>query len=245
MSQTTAPLASPQPDADTGVKRGARRWLLRETLGNLVLAAILFGVSGRWDWWAGWALVAIYVVWSASIAILILPVNPAMLAERARPHAGTPRWDLVLLGLLAAAMIAEYVVAALDERWGWSPPLPAPLPLIGLALAVLGQNLLFVWAMVSNAWFVSTVRLQGDREQVVASSGPYAFVRHPGYLGACLLHLGTPLLLGSWWALIPAGLSIGVLAVRTLLEDRTLHAGLPGYDAYAARVRYRLLPGIW
>jgi protein-S-isoprenylcysteine O-methyltransferase Ste14 len=230
---------------DAKVKTGAIRWLMRETLGNLILIAILFGIVGRWDWWMGWALSGMYIIWSASIAILILPVNPAMLAERARPHAGTKKWDMVLLGLMGLLMVVEYVIASLDVRLGWSPQLPLALQMIGLVVAVMGHDFLLVWAMVSNAFFVATVRIQTDRQHTVALHGPYRYVRHPGYLGAMLLHLGTPFMLNSLWALIPACLTILVLIVRTILEDKTLQADLPGYAEYAERVRYRLLAGLW
>ena len=230
---------------DSKVRIGAIRWLVRETLGNLILIAILFGIVGRWDWWMGWALSVIYILWTVSTAILILPVNPAMLAERARPHADVKKWDMALLGAMGLLMVAEYAIASLDVRWSWSPPLPLVLQGIGLVVAILGYDFLLVWAMVSNAFFVATIRIQTDRQHSVASSGPYRYVRHPGYLGILLLHLGVPFMLNSLWAIIPAIMTALVLIVRTALEDKTLHAELSGYKEYTERVRYRLLPGVW
>ncbi|MFZ5807676.1 MAG: methyltransferase family protein [Chloroflexota bacterium] len=230
---------------DSIVNIGAIRWLVRETLGNLILIAILFGIVGRWSWWNGWALSGIYILWSLSTAILILPVNPAMLAERARPHADTKKWDRALLGVMGSLMIAQYVVACLDVRWGWSPQLPLAIQIIGLVVAVFGYDFLLVWAMVSNAFFVATVRIQIDRQHTVVSSGPYHYLRHPGYLGTIFLHMGVPFMLNSLWAIIPAIMIALVLIVRTALEDKTLHAELPGYKEYAEHVRYRLLPGVW
>lgn len=230
---------------DSKIKKGAIRWLVRETLGNLILIAILFGIVGRWDWWMGWALSGMYILWSAATAILILPVNPAMLVERAHPHKDSKRWDMVLLSLMGILMIVEYVTASLDVRLGWSPQFPLALQIIGLIVAILGHDFLLVWAMVSNAFFVATVRIQTDRQHTVTSNGPYRFVRHPGYLGAILLHLGTPFMLNSLWAIIPASLTILVLIVRTILEDKALQTELPGYLEYAERVRYRLISGVW
>jgi protein-S-isoprenylcysteine O-methyltransferase Ste14 len=230
---------------DPRVRRGAIRWLVRETLGNLILIAILFGIVGRWDWWMGWALSGVYIIWTALTAILILPVNPEMLAERARPHPDTKKWDVVLLGLMGLFMVAQYVIASLDVRFSWSPQFPMALQIIGLIAAVVGNDILLVWAMVSNSFFVATVRIQTERGQTVVSGGPYRYVRHPGYLAALLLHLGVPFMLNSLWALIPAVLIALVLVVRTKLEDETLQAELPGYKEYAERVRYRLVPGIW
>jgi len=230
---------------DSKVKKGAIRWLVRETLGNLILIAILFGIVGRWDWWMGWALSGMYILWSAATAILILPVNPAMLAERALPHQDKKSWDMILLWMMGLLMIVEYAVASLDVRLGWSPQLPFVLQIIGLIVAAFGHDFLLVWSMASNAFFVATVRIQTERQHAVASNGPYHYIRHPGYLGAMLLHLGTPFMLNSLWALIPAILTILVLIVRTSLEDKTLQTDLPGYAEYAERVRYRLFPGLW
>ncbi len=233
---------NPTPD----VRRGAIRWLFRETMGNLILIGLLFGIVGRWNWWMGWALSAIYITWSAATAILILPVNPGMLAERARPnYADTKRWDLVLLSLMGVLMIITYVVASLDVRWGWTPPLPLAVQLLGLAAAIFGHDVLLVWSMAANAFFIATVRIQTDRQHSVVSSGPYRYVRHPGYAGAILLHLATPFMLNSLWAIIPSALTVLVLVVRTYVEDKTLQAELPGYKEYTERVRYRLLPGVW
>lgn len=224
---------------------GARRWLLRETFGNLFLIALLFGIVGRWNWPMGWALSGIYIVWSLACGLLILPRNPAMLAERARPHPDRRKWDMRLLGAMGGLMLVEYVLASLDARFGWTPPLPLGVQLAGLAAAILGYDGLLVWAMVTNAFFVATMRIQQERGQTVISSGPYRLVRHPGYLGTILLHLGVPFILNSLWALIPGVLSAAVLIIRTALEDRALHAELPGYADYAARTRYRLFPGVW
>ncbi len=232
-------------DQDSNVRKGAMRWLVRETLGNLTLIAILFGIVGRWDWWMGWALSGIYILWTALSAVLIMPINPAMLAERSRPNVNMRSWDMLLMVLLTVAMVGQYVVASLDVRFGWSPVLPLGVQIAGLLVAVLGYDVLLVWSMVSNAFFVATVRIQTEREHTVASGGPYRFVRHPGYLGSILLHWGVPFMLSSLWAILPALMVTAVLATRTALEDKTLQAELPGYKEYAARVRYRLLPGVW
>jgi protein-S-isoprenylcysteine O-methyltransferase Ste14 len=227
------------------VRRGALRWLLRETLGNLFLIALLFGIVGRLNWWNGWALTVIYILWSVATIIFILPVNPKMLAERSRPQAGAKRWDLAMVSAMGIFVLAAYLIACLDVRLGWSRPVPFGLQLAGLVVAFLGNDILLVWSMVANAFFTAVIRIQTDREHTVATSGPYRFVRHPGYVAAILFYLATPLLLGSWWALIPAALSAVILVVRTALEDRTLQNELPGYKEYAGRVLYRLIPGIW
>jgi len=139
---------------------------------------------------------------------------------------------------------ASWIVAALDLRFAWSSPKPLAVHLIGTGAMALGFAL-FMWAMASNAFFSEVVRIQEDRGHQVATDGPYRLVRHPGYTGAILSFLGTPLLLGSWWAFIPTVIGIGGYVLRTALEDRTLQLELEGYRAYTERVHYRLIPGMW
>ena len=104
---------------------------------------------------------------------------------------------------------------------------------------------LFVWAMVSNPFFSTAVRIQLDRDHKTATEGPYQYLRHPGYLGFIASNLAIALVIGSLWALIPAVITAGLLIVRTALEDSTLHRELDGYKEYAEKVKYRLIPGIW
>jgi len=221
------------------------RWLLRETIGNLVLVLILFGLVGRWDWWNGWALSAVYILWSLGTVIFILPVNPQMLAERSRPQKGAKSWDLAMVSAMGVFLFATYIVACLDVRFGWGEPFPLWVQIAGLVAALLGYDVILLWSMVSNAYFTAIIRIQTDRQHTVATGGPYRFVRHPGYVGTILCYLATPFLLGSPWALIPAILAGGVLVVRTALEDQTLQNELPGYKEYTQQTRYRLIPGIW
>lgn len=225
-------------------RRGARRWLLREIFGCAMVAALLFLAAGRLDWAMGWALVTLYVVWVAANAVLLMPTSPALLAERVTHRFSEKRWDNVILGLYGMMTLFKLVVAGLDFRYGWTPPLPLIVQLGALVVAALGYTLV-TWAMVANAYFALANRIQTERGHTVATGGPYRFVRHPGYTGAILFELATPILLGSAWALIPGGVSALALVVRTVLEDRSLQTELAGYPAYAGRVRYRLLPGAW
>lgn len=230
---------------DTRTKTSAVRWLIRETLGNIILIALLFGIVGRLDWWNGWAMSAAYLLWSLGSVIFILPVNPQMLAERSRPQKGSKRWDVVMVSIMGVFVLITYVVACLDVRNGWAPPFPLYAQIAGAVTAIFGYVVLVLWAMVSNAYFTTIVRIQTDRQHTVATTGPYRFVRHPGYVGTILFHLATPFMLNSRWALIPAVLVALVFVVRTAMEDKALQEELPGYKEYAGRVRYRLLPGVW
>ena len=122
--------------------------------------------------------------------------------------------------------------------------MPPAIQIAALVIAALGYAL-GTWSMAANAFFSTVVRVQEDRDHAVATAGPYHYVRHPGYAGSFAFELATPILLGSLWALVPGGLAALLLVIRTALEDRTLHNELDGYEAYAKRVRYRLLPGLW
>ena len=228
----------------SGTTRKVVRWLVRETLGVLMLAAILFLSASRWDWVMGWALIGITVIWVAATALVVIPKNPELLAERVGPRKGAKTWDAAIMSVVGLAMMARLVVAGLVERFGWTMGISLSLQITALAVAVLGYALV-VWATAANAFFSQIVRIQKERGHTVATGGPYQFVRHPGYVGTILVELATPIMLGSWWALIPGGLGALLFVVRTALEDRTLREELEGYREYAQRVRYRLLPGIW
>jgi len=232
---------------DEKTKKGALRWLFRETFGNLFLIAILFGIVGRWDWWNGWALSAIYILWSLGSVVFILPVNPQMLAERhlRGVKKDSKKWDMALVMLMGVFMFVTYLTACLDVRNGWSVPFSLEAQIAGVVVAAIGYDVILLWSMISNAFFNAIVRIQSDRGHTVATGGPYRFVRHPGYAGTILFHLAAPFLLNSRWALIPAILSALVLVVRTAIEDKTLQAELPGYKEYTLKTRFRLIPGIW
>ncbi len=221
-----------------------KRYLLREAMGLLMLAVMLFLPAGRLDWGMGWALVGIMLAWSTATALVVIPRNPELLAERTGPKKGAKTWDMAILSIIGLATIARCIVAGLDERFGWTTGISLPLQIAALAVAALAYALV-VWATAVNPFFSQVVRIQKERGHTVAAGGPYRFVRHPGYVGTILFELATPVMLGSWWALIPGGLSALLSVVRTVLEDKTLLAELDGYQEYAERTRYRLLPGVW
>jgi protein-S-isoprenylcysteine O-methyltransferase Ste14 len=210
----------------------------------LLLFVLVFLPAGRLDWLPGWVFIAFLAV-SYAIAILImLRVNPAIFRARNRFQAGTKRWDLILVSLMCLGMVAEIPLATLDAgRMAWSA---MPTFIIVLGYVLLGAGIAVgTWAQAVNRFFEPGVRLQRERGQHVISNGPYAFVRHPGYVSAILVFAGLALSLGSWWALLPAGWASALLILRTSWEDALLHQELDGYADYARRVRFRLMPGIW
>lgn len=223
---------------------GVIRWLLREILGCLLVAALLFWVADRLDWGMGWALVGLYVIWVAANALILIPRSPELLVERVTHRFGDKTWDNVILGIYGVMTLLKLVVAALDYRYAWSPPIAIAWQIGGLVVAALGYALV-TWAMSVNTFFAMANRIQHERGHEVVREGPYHYVRHPGYVGSIVFELATPIMLGSLWALIPGGISALLMIVRTAIEDRSLHTELAGYDAYAQQTRYRLLPGVW
>jgi len=220
------------------------RFAIREIMGTAIVGVALFWSAGRVDWWPGWALIAIMLVWITATAIVILRINPDLLAERLGPRKGAKRWDTAIMGVVGIATLVRLIIAGLDQRNGWTSGIPLAAQIAALVVSAVGYALA-VWATGSNAFFSQIVRIQSERGQTVATGGPYRFVRHPAYVGTILSELAVPVLLASWWALIPGVLNAVLFVLRTALEDRTLQAELNGYADYACQVRYRLLPGIW
>jgi protein-S-isoprenylcysteine O-methyltransferase Ste14 len=164
--------------------------------------------------------------------------------ERFAPPRQAKGWDRFLLSLLRLLELARYILAGLDQRYGWTDGFSLQAQLVALLVCLL-CTALFAWAMASNPFFSQVVRIQTDRGHTVSTGGPYRYVRHPSYAAMVLFELALSTLLASWWAVIVGGLCSILFILRTALEDRTLQAGLPGYADYAQRVRYRLAPGIW
>ena len=220
------------------------RLLIASILGPGFFAAIIFWPAGTIDWLQGWFYFGLLTT-SLFVSFLYLrQVNPEVIEHRLQFKKGTKPWDKLWAVFFAPVFMAIYVIAGFDAvRFQWSA-MSLWLWLPGLALWLPG-NALFTWAMGVNPFFEKTVRIQTERGHRVIDTGPYNFVRHPGYLGFFGWSLATPLLLGSWWSLVPALLTIAGLVIRTVLEDRTLHEELSGYRDYASRVRYRLIPRIW
>ena len=230
-----------QPNGKSDLTSGVRKRMLQVVVQFLILAAILFIASGRLDWVWAWAYLGV------SVGILVINasvLSPELIAERGQIKEDTKGWDRVLAIFIIIPTLGTVIVAGLDERFEWSPQLALAIQVIALVFYALAQGL-FTWAMASNKFFSGTVRIQEERGHTVATGGPYRYVRHPGYVGYIASWIATSLALGSLWALIPAGLVMGLMVVRTALEDRTLLEELDGYHDYAARVRYRLLPGVW
>ncbi len=208
-----------------------------------LIAALLFLSSGRLLWGWAWLYLGISTLQVVVNLVFMLKNNPDLIAERATGSEQTRDWDRVIARISGPLWFIIFILSGIDERWNLSF-VPLWVNLMGLAIILLA-TVLTSWAMLTNDYFSTAVRIQEDRGQRVISHGPYRWIRHPGYLGWGSVGLAMPLMFGSLWALIPAGLVLVAIVVRTALEDRTLQEELIGYAEYARQVRFRLVPGLW
>jgi protein-S-isoprenylcysteine O-methyltransferase Ste14 len=226
------------------IRAGVARRIVQLTITMAILWGLLFGAAGSLDWPRAWLCVGLSAVLLLVNTAVLLRVNPEVIAARSKRGKNTKNFDKLFSLVFALSTLAIPVVAGLDVvRFGWSE-----LGGVALGVGVLMQVVGVVpigWSMAVNRHLEQTVRIQDDRGHRVVTSGPYRFVRHPMYVGIVIQNIGTALLLGSAWALVPVAVLIVSLVLRTGAEDRTLHAELPGYREFAAQTRYRLLPGVW
>ena len=222
--------------------------LTRVVADAVVIAIVLFVAAGTIAWPRAWVLVSVLLVVRAASAIAVFRVNPDLLRERAtvliHPH---QTWTdrLVLLAFMGTAFVGTPAVAALDAfHWRLLPSPPLVLAVMGLGLFVLGWTIIAV-ALWANPFAVTVVRFQDERQHTVVDTGVYGVIRHPMYAGNPLVNVGLSLWLGSYVAVLFSVIPLVLLMVRIGLEERFLRRDLPGYGAYAARVPYRLLPGLW
>ncbi|MBW8041116.1 MAG: isoprenylcysteine carboxylmethyltransferase family protein [Planctomycetes bacterium] len=215
-------------------------------LGPFIQVALLFISAGRMHIPGGWVYLVVSFIGMFGGIMLVYRANPELLNHRGQweKKKDTKPWDKVLLivfGITGFYILP--VVIGLDIRFQWSY-LGIYSTIAGVVLFLLG-SVIINWAMIVNTHFEATVRIQNDRDHKVITAGPYKMVRHPGYVGAILWIVATPLIIGSVVGFVPAGIAGLVLIIRTWLEDKTLHSELNGYVEYAEKVKYRLFPGIW
>ncbi len=227
--------------------RGLMRKFSRRAAASLLfVGVILFGAAGRIDWVEAWIYLAVAAAITFAGGFWLARRDPALLRERLgsliqREQKG---WDKALMVVLLAAWIGWLVLIGIDAgRYRWSS-VPLGLKVAGLALIGLGSYLVWL-SLKANSYAAPVVKIQKARGHLVATSGPYAYIRHPMYAGAILFIVGLPLLLGSWWGLAAGAGLVLIIAIRAVFEERTLAAELKGYADYAARIRYRLVPYLW
>lgn len=230
----------------TGARWTRSRWADLAGSGAVpvvVEGAILFAVAGRTDLPRVWLMLVLTLLGRLAVRTYVASRDPELAYRRGHPGPGTPLWDRVWLAGFVLLALSIPVVTGLELRWH-GPTMPWWLWPPGFGLFCLGLAVT-TWAMVTNPHFETTVRIQKDRAHAVADKGPYALVRHPGYLGTIAFLAGCPLMLGSWWSIAPVSAACAWMISRTVLEDRLLHRDLADYASYAARVPARLFPGLW
>jgi protein-S-isoprenylcysteine O-methyltransferase Ste14 len=223
-----------------------RRLIQKSLTGLAIMLVLLFVPAGTLAWPAGWVFLIEFSIASILITRWLQRHNPALLEERMKPLIQREQkpWDRRLMTAFLLLWCAWFVVMSLDAvRSAWSA-VPLWLQVLGASAIAVGMYITFL-TMRANTFAAPVVKIQAARGHRVISEGPYAVVRHPMYGGALLLIAGIPLLLGSWWGLAMALVIMLLLAVRAVMEERTLMAELPGYADYAARVRYRMIPMVW
>jgi protein-S-isoprenylcysteine O-methyltransferase Ste14 len=223
-----------------------RQLLSRTIFYLLFIAALLFGAAGTLAWPAAWAYVVLTGVVSIAGGLWLAQHDPDLLAERLKPMFQREQkpWDKAFMSIVLLLWCGWLVLMGLDAgRFHWSH-MPLGLRLSSLVLIALGSYLVWL-TFKTNSYAAPVVKVQKERGHRVVSTGPYAYVRHPMYAGAVCYILGAPLLLGSWWGLAAGVLLVLAIGLRAIFEERQLKAELEGYEDYARRVRYRLVPYLW
>jgi protein-S-isoprenylcysteine O-methyltransferase Ste14 len=218
----------------------ARKVYTRAFLAVPILWAILFIPAGTLAWWEGWVYLAILFIPMFFVFRWLLKNDPDLLERRMQMREREAAQRRIIAFSYLYFLLA-FILPGLDHRFGWSD-VPVLVVLAADVVVMLGYGL-FVLVLRENRYAARTVQV--EQGQQVIRTGPYAFVRHPMYLGVTAMYLASPLALGSYWALLPALLIVPILVARTLNEEKVLERDLPGYRDYQQTTKYRLLPPIW
>lgn len=211
--------------------------------GLALFAVALFWPAGTFHYWQAWVFVAVFMATTMVPSIYLAVRDPAALQRRLHggPTAETRLVQKVVIWAVTGSAFAAFVLSALDHRFGWSN---VPFAVVVLGNVLVAVGLVLAQAVVfQNSFAGASIRVED--EQPLVSTGLYGLVRHPMYFGAVLMMFGTPLALGSYWALLVSILAVPIFGVRIADEEKMLRAELDGYDEYARKVRYRLLPYVW
>jgi protein-S-isoprenylcysteine O-methyltransferase Ste14 len=221
----------------------ALQTIMSGLIGLAVFGLLVFWPAGTFDYWQGWAFIAVFATATTLPSIYLAATNPAALKRRMRagPAAETRPLQKIIISVAFVSLAATIVVSALDFRFGWSS-VPAAVSVVGdvLVAAGLGFTMLVV---IQNGYASANIAVESGQELV--STGVYAIVRHPMYLGNVVLMVGIPLALGSYWGLVFLVPGLVVLIVRIVDEEKVLTQELAGYPDYTEQVHYRLMPYVW
>ena len=214
--------------------------IIRFIAAIIIIAALLFLPAGSFQYWQGWLYLGVIFVPFVFALAYFLKTDPGLLERRMRIREKEGEQKLIVF-LSSVIFFIGLLLPGLDYRFGWSA-VPVPLVLAADVLVVLGYVLTFLTLRENS--YASRI-IETEKGQKVISSGPYAYIRHPMYLGVIVMFLFTPLALGSYWAVFPFLTLPAFIALRILNEEVILLRDLPEYLEYYSRVRYRLVPGIW
>jgi protein-S-isoprenylcysteine O-methyltransferase Ste14 len=232
-------------ETGNGTARMIAKLMLQNLIWIVAMGALLFGPAGTLHWPAAWVFLGTIAILGISCGLWLARADPALLAKRMRPtmQSNQPLADKKFMLVFGLVAFSWFLVIGLDQRTHASQ-VPIALQALGMLMLLCSAGFI-MRVMRENSFAAPVVKLQTERGHRVVSTGPYAWVRHPMYSATILFFLGAPLLLGSWWGVAMLPLFIALFAVRAGIEERALIAGLSGYADYTARVRYRLLPGLW
>jgi protein-S-isoprenylcysteine O-methyltransferase Ste14 len=216
---------------------------LTSLVGFAVFLVLVFLPAGTIDYWRGWTFIVVFALATMIPSVYLAATNPAALQRRmqAGPAAESRPLQKVIITFAFVSMGAMIVVSALDYRFGWSS-VPAAVSVVGDVLVGVGLLIAMI-TTIQNGYAAANINVESN--QKVVSTGVYSVVRHPMYFGNVVMMIGVPLALGSYWALLFVIPGLCVLAARIVDEEKMLTLELDGYDEYAQRVHYRLVPGVW
>lgn len=225
-------------------KSAIRKRMLQIYFTIILQVAIVFIAAGHLNLPRVWFYFGLSIIYFAISGTIVAKLSPEVVRQRAKMHKGTKTWDKVFIAFsLPLTLIVPLIVGLDVGRFGWSY-LNIYYLIIGSVIYI-SASMFSQWAIVANPHFETTVRIQRDRDHKVITKGPYKIVRHPGYVSIIFINISFPLIIGSVYALFPAGIIILLFIIRTYLEDKTLQKELDGYKEYAQKVKYRLFPWVW
>jgi len=217
-----------------------RRAILAAASAVAVFCVMFFAPAGTFAYWQAWAYMGVVLIPMLFVMVYMLRNAPELLARRLQMRE-RERTQKGVIGFGILFLFGAFFVPGFDRRWGWST-MPWWVVVAADLLVLLGYAMIFR-VFRENQYTSRTVQV--EQGQQVISTGPYAIVRHPMYVGVLVFYLASPIALGSWWAFLPAAVILPILVVRILNEEHVLERDLPGYKEYKQKTRYRLLPGIW
>lgn len=231
--------------SENKINRQGVKGIVTAFIGIFAGLIILLISSGKINWMNEWLFFALMLTYEIIYVGFLLKVNPGLLNERAKlvPE-GSKLFDKIFAVLYIPLYFSILIISGIDAgRYEWTI---MPLWVVGFGVVMfISSYFLSFWAMYVNSYFECTVRIQEERNQEVVTTGPYGIVRHPGYIAGIISFLAVPIILGSWWGLVPSAMLTIALVTRTALEDLTLQKELPRYKEYTKKTRYRLIPWVW